>query len=57
MIAGLLYLITAPLWVLLIVPGWIAWFAISLWFFYRIVRGMVALNKGQGVGVEAGAAA
>src|SRR4051795_547038 len=23
--AGALYLITAPLWVLLLVPGWIAW--------------------------------
>jgi uncharacterized membrane protein len=42
--AGLLYLVTAPLWVLLIVPGWIAWFGISLWFLYRVVRGWSALN-------------
>ncbi len=42
--AGGLYLVTAPLWVLLIVPGWIAWTAISIWFLYRIVRGWLALN-------------
>jgi uncharacterized membrane protein len=42
--AGLLYLVTAPLWVLLVVPGWIAWFGISLWFLYRVVRGWSALN-------------
>ena len=45
-IAGLLYLITAPLWLLLVVPGWIAWLCISVWFLYRIVSGMVAMNKG-----------
>jgi uncharacterized membrane protein len=27
LIAGLLYLVTAPLWLLLVVPGWIAWTA------------------------------
>jgi uncharacterized membrane protein len=42
--AGLAYLLTAPLWVLLFVPGWIAWGVISLWFLYRIVRGWLALN-------------
>ncbi|MBK7615317.1 MAG: hypothetical protein KA375_04555 [Vitreoscilla sp.] len=42
--AGGLYLITAPLWVLLVVPGWIAWTLISLWFLYRVVRGWMALN-------------
>ena len=45
--AGALYVLTAPLWVLLVAPGWIAWGLISLWFLYRIVRGMVAMNKGQ----------
>lgn len=45
-IAGLLYLVTAPLWLLLVVPGWIAWLCISVWFLYRIVSGMVAMNKG-----------
>ena len=45
-IAGLLYLVTAPLWLLLLLPGWVAWFCISLWFLYRIVTGLVAMNKG-----------
>ena len=43
--AGILYLVTAPLWLLFFVPGWIAWCVISLWFLYRIVRGMVAMNQ------------
>ena len=43
--AGGLYLITAPLWVLLILPGWIAWVCISIWFLYRIVRGWLALSS------------
>jgi uncharacterized membrane protein len=44
--AGVLYVLTAPLWIL-VIPGWIAWGLISLWFLYRIVRGMVAMNKSQ----------
>lgn len=47
--AGILYLVTAPLWLLLFFPGWIAWVIISVWFLYRIVRGMVAMNKNQAV--------
>jgi uncharacterized membrane protein len=39
-----LYLVTAPLWLLLFVPGWIAWGVISMWFLYRIVRGWMNLN-------------
>lgn len=49
-IAGLLYLLTAPLFILLYVPGAIAWALISIWFLYRIVRGMLALNNSQAVG-------
>ncbi|MDD5334893.1 MAG: hypothetical protein PHS32_14260 [Rhodoferax sp.] len=45
-IAALLYAATVPLWFLFIVPGWIAWCAISIWFLYRIVTGMVRMNKG-----------
>lgn len=48
--AGVLYVVTAPLWFLFILPGWIAWGLISLWFLYRIVRGMVAMNASQAVG-------
>ena len=48
--AGILYVITIPLWLLFVVPGWIAWGLISIWFLYRIVRGMVAMNDSQPVG-------
>lgn len=44
---GILYVVTAPLWLLFFIPGWIAWCVISIWFLYRIVRGMVAMNKYQ----------
>lgn len=47
--AGLLYLLTAPLFLLLYVPGAIAWALISLWFLYRIVKGMVAMNQSRTV--------
>ena len=42
--AGILYLVTIPLWVLFLAPGWIAWVAISIWFLYRVVRGWLALS-------------
>ena len=43
--AGGLYLLTAPLWLLLLVPGWIAWALISIWFLYRIARGWLNLSS------------
>jgi uncharacterized membrane protein len=43
--AGGLYVVTIPLWLLLVLPGWIAWTLISLWFLYRVVRGWLALNE------------
>ncbi len=42
--SGIAYAVTAPLWLLLIAPGWIAWGVISLWFLYRVLRGWLALN-------------
>lgn len=39
-----LYLVTAPLWLLFLLPGWIAWGLISIWFLYRIVRGWMNLS-------------
>ena len=45
--AGGLYLVTAPLWVLLLAPGWIAWTLISIWFLYRVVRGWMNLNANR----------
>ena len=44
-IAGVLYLLTAPLF-----PGAIAWALVSFWFLYRIVKGMVAMNRSRAVG-------
>jgi uncharacterized membrane protein len=44
--AGILYVVTAPLWLLLLAPGWVAWGLISLWFLYRVVRGWLNLNSG-----------
>jgi uncharacterized membrane protein len=45
--AGLAYVLTSWLWLLFLVPGWIAWALISLWFLYRIVKGMVRMNAGR----------
>lgn len=46
LIAAALYVLTAPLWFFFFVPGWLAWLAISVWFLYRVVSGMVNMNKG-----------
>ncbi len=43
--AAILYTVTIPLWFLLLVPGWIAWALVSVWFLYRVVRGWVNLNN------------
>jgi uncharacterized membrane protein len=53
LIAAALYLATFPLWLLLLVPGWMAWTAISIWFLYRIVTGFMSMNKGQEIGTQA----
>ena len=45
--AGGLYVVTIPLWLLLVLPGWIAWALISIWFLYRVVRGWMNLNAGK----------
>ena len=47
--AAVLYVVTAPLWVLFVLPGWIAWGLISIWFLYRIVRGMVTMNQNRAI--------
>ena len=49
--AGVLYLVTAPLWLLLVIPGWIAWLLISIWFLYRVVRGWMKLSAGEAMPV------
>ena len=47
--AGVAYIVTLPLWVLFLVPGWIAWGIISIWFLYRIVKGMVRMSERRAV--------
>jgi uncharacterized membrane protein len=42
-----LYLVTAPLWLLFLAPGWIAWGLVSIWFLYRVVRGWMNLSRNQ----------
>ena len=48
--AGVLYVVTFPLFLLLYLPGAIAWLLVSIWFLYRIVKGMVAMNDNRAVG-------
>lgn len=43
--AGGLYVVTMPLFLLVFVPGLLAWAIISVWFLYRIVLGWMNLNK------------
>lgn len=43
--ASILYVVTIPLWFLFLVPGWIAWVVISIWFLYRVFRGWLALSE------------
>ncbi len=45
--AGVLYVVTLPLFLLLFLPGMIAWVLISIWFLYRVVRGWMALSDGR----------
>jgi uncharacterized membrane protein len=52
LIAGFLYLLSSPLFLLLYFPGAIAWAVVSIWFLYRIVSGFVAMNKGREIGVS-----
>ena len=47
--AGFWYVITLPLFLLLFLPGMLAWLLVSVWFLYRIVKGMVRMNDQQPV--------
>ena len=47
--AGVAYIVTLPLWLILLVPGWIAWGVISIWFLYRVVKGMVRMSERRAV--------
>ena len=45
--ASVLYIVTIPLWFLFVIPGWIAWVMISIWFLYRIIRGWLNQNDNK----------
>jgi uncharacterized membrane protein len=49
--AGLAMVLTSPLFLLLYLPGKVAWFVIGLWLLYRIVKGWSALSGRRAVGV------
>jgi uncharacterized membrane protein len=51
--AAVLYLVTVPLWLFFVIPGWVAWIVISVWFLYRIVKGMARMNAGQPMEIPA----
>ncbi len=40
-------LLTSPLWFLFVLPGWIAWSVIGLWYLYRCLRGWISFNDGK----------
>ena len=42
--AAVLYVVTIPLWLLLLAARLDRWAVISIWFLYRVVRGWLALN-------------
>jgi uncharacterized membrane protein len=46
---GGLYLLTMPLFLLLYWPGKLAWFLISIWFAYRILRGWLSLHDQRAI--------
>lgn len=52
LIAALLYVVTVPLWMMFVLPGWLAWALISLWFLYRILTGLMRMNKGLPMELE-----
>jgi uncharacterized membrane protein len=40
-------LLTAPLWLIFVFPGYVAWFVIGLWYLYRFVRGWWAFAENR----------
>jgi uncharacterized membrane protein len=44
---GAAYVLTAPLWLLFVWPGWLAWALVSIWFLVRIVMGFMSMNAGR----------
>lgn len=40
-------LLTAPLWIFFVFPGWVAWSVVGLWYLYRFVRGWWCFVEGK----------
>jgi uncharacterized membrane protein len=45
--------LTAPLWLLFVFPGYVAWFVIGMWYLYRFVRGWWAFAENRPMPVPA----
>jgi uncharacterized membrane protein len=43
--------LTWPLWILFVFPGWFAWSVIGLWYLYRFLRGWWNFNEGRAMPV------
>jgi uncharacterized membrane protein len=39
--------VTGPLWLLLVLPGWIAYSIIGLWYIYRCIRGWLRFSESR----------
>ena len=38
-------LLTLPLWMVFVFPGWVAWSLVGLWYLYRFLRGWWAFSE------------
>ena len=47
--AGVLYVVSAPIFVLFLFLFNPAWWLISIWFLYRIIKGMLRMSDGRPV--------
>lgn len=46
---GLLYVLTWPFFILGLLLFNPAWILVSVWFLYRIIKGMLAMSQGRGI--------
>ena len=40
-------LVTSPLFILLLLPGFVAWTVVGVWYVYRFVRGWIRFSNNQ----------
>jgi uncharacterized membrane protein len=46
------FVVTFPLWLVFVFPGWIAWTLIGLWYLYRCVRGWINFSDGRAMPLQ-----